>query len=72
MLRGQLKESRPTLATRGRDEWLSLIHIFLLQKDLGVIERGIIEGRRTYGNLLKYLKTTAVSYTHLDVYKRQT
>ncbi len=35
--------------------------IILLQKDLGVIERGIIEGRRTYGNLLKYLKTTVSS-----------
>ncbi len=33
----------------------------LLQKDLGVLERGIIEGRRTYGNLLKYLKTTVSS-----------
>ncbi len=27
--------------------------IILLQKDLGVLERGIIEGRRTYGNLLQ-------------------
>ena len=35
--------------------------IILLQKDLGVLERGIIEGRRTYGNLLKYLKTTVSS-----------
>lgn len=35
--------------------------IILLQKDLGVLERGIVEGRRTYGNLLKYLKTTASS-----------
>lgn len=36
-------------------------NIILLQKDLGVLERGIIEGRRTYGNLLKYLKTTVSS-----------
>lgn len=35
--------------------------IILLQKDLGVLEHGIIEGRRTYGNLLKYLKTTVSS-----------
>lgn len=35
--------------------------IILLQKDLGMLERGIIEGRRTYGNLLKYLKTTVSS-----------
>lgn len=35
--------------------------IILLQKDLDVLERGIIEGRRTYGNLLKYLKTTVSS-----------
>ena len=35
--------------------------IILLQKDLGVLERGAIEGRRTYGNLLKYLKTTVSS-----------
>ena len=35
--------------------------IILLQKDLGVLERGIIEGRRPYGNLLKYLKTTVSS-----------
>ena len=34
--------------------------IILLQKDLGVLERSI-EGRRTYGNLLKYLKTTVSS-----------
>lgn len=26
-----------------------------------MLERGIIEGRRTYGNLLKYLKTTVSS-----------
>ena len=35
--------------------------IILLQKDLGVLECGIIEGRRPYGNLLKYLKTTVSS-----------
>ena len=35
--------------------------IILLQKDLGMLERGAIEGRRTYGNLLKYLKTTVSS-----------
>ena len=35
--------------------------IILLQKGLDVLERGIIEGRRTYGNLLKYLKITVSS-----------
>ena len=32
-----------------------------LTEDRIVLERGIIEGRRTYGNLLKYLKTTVSS-----------
>ena len=35
--------------------------IILLEKDLGVLERGIVEGRRTYGNLIKYIKTTVSS-----------
>lgn len=35
--------------------------IILLQKDLTVLDTGIIEGRRTYGNLIKYIKMTASS-----------
>lgn len=35
--------------------------IILLKKDLTVLAHGIIEGRRTYGNTIKYIKTTASS-----------
>jgi Mg2+-importing ATPase len=35
--------------------------IILLQKDLMVLDTGIREGRRTYGNLIKYIKMTASS-----------
>ncbi|WP_090633121.1 magnesium-translocating P-type ATPase [Neobacillus massiliamazoniensis] len=35
--------------------------IILLEKSLGVLERGIIEGRTTFGNILKYIKMTASS-----------
>ena len=35
--------------------------IILLQKDLMVLDKGIIEGRRTYGNMIKYIKMTASS-----------
>lgn len=35
--------------------------IILLQKDLMVLEQGIIEGRRTFGNIIKYIKMTASS-----------
>ncbi len=35
--------------------------IILLQKDLLVLERGIEEGRTTYGNTIKYVKATASS-----------
>jgi Mg2+-importing ATPase len=35
--------------------------IILLKKDLMVLERGIVEGRRTYGNMIKYIKMTASS-----------
>ena len=30
--------------------------IILLQKDLGVLEDGVVEGRRTFGNIVKYIK----------------
>ena len=35
--------------------------VVLLQKDLGVLEQGILEGRKTFTNMLKYIKITAVS-----------
>ena len=35
--------------------------IVLLEKDLMVLEEGIIEGRKTYANLIKYIKMTASS-----------
>lgn len=35
--------------------------IVLLEKDLMVLEEGIIEGRKTYANMLKYIKMTASS-----------
>ena len=35
--------------------------IILLQKDLMVLEQGIIEGRKTYANMIKYIKMTASS-----------
>ncbi len=35
--------------------------VILLEKDLMVLERGIIEGRRTYANMIKYIKMTASS-----------
>ena len=35
--------------------------IILLQKDLLVLEHGVEEGRRTYGNTIKYIKATASS-----------
>ncbi len=36
-------------------------HVILLEKDLMVLEQGIIEGRRTYANMIKYIKMTASS-----------
>ena len=35
--------------------------ILLLEKDLNVLEKGIIEGRRVFGNINKYIKITASS-----------
>ncbi|ATZ16087.1 Mg2+-importing ATPase [Entomoplasma freundtii] len=35
--------------------------IILLEKNLGVLERGIIEGRTVFGNILKYMKITIAS-----------
>ncbi|MGC0417090.1 magnesium-translocating P-type ATPase [Embleya sp. AB8] len=35
--------------------------IILLEKDLTVLEQGVLEGRRTFGNIMKYIKMTASS-----------
>ncbi len=35
--------------------------IILLEKDLNVLENGVVEGRRTFGNMIKYIKMTASS-----------
>ncbi len=35
--------------------------IIMLEKDLMVLERGIVEGRKTYANMIKYIKMTASS-----------
>lgn len=35
--------------------------VILLEKDLMVLENGIIEGRKTYANIIKYIKLTASS-----------
>jgi len=40
--------------------------VILLEKDLNVLEEGVIEGRRTFGNLLKYIKM-AVSFNFGEV-----
>lgn len=35
--------------------------IILLEKDLMVLEQGVVEGRKTFGNITKYIKMTASS-----------
>lgn len=35
--------------------------IILLEKDLMVLERGVVEGRKTFANIIKYIKMTASS-----------
>ncbi len=35
--------------------------IILLDKDLNVLKNGVIEGRKTFGNIIKYIKMTASS-----------
>ena len=35
--------------------------IILLEKDLLVLESGVLEGRKTFGNIIKYIKMTASS-----------
>jgi len=36
-------------------------NIILLEKDLMILEEGVIEGRKIYGNIVKYIKMTASS-----------
>ena len=36
-------------------------NIILMEKDLMVLEQGVIEGRKIYGNIIKYVKITASS-----------
>nr|WP_228414944.1 magnesium-translocating P-type ATPase [Vagococcus penaei] len=35
--------------------------VILLEKDLMILERGILSGRKTFGNIMKYVKMTASS-----------
>lgn len=35
--------------------------VVLLEKDLTVLEQGVVEGRKTYANMIKYIKMTASS-----------
>lgn len=35
--------------------------VVLLEKDLTVLEKGVVEGRKTYANMIKYIKMTASS-----------
>jgi len=35
--------------------------VILLEKDLMVLEKGLLEGRKTYANMIKYIKMTASS-----------
>lgn len=35
--------------------------VILLEKDLMILERGIVSGRETFGNIMKYIKATASS-----------
>jgi len=36
-------------------------HVILLEKDLMVLGKGVVQGRKTYANLIKYIKMTASS-----------
>ncbi|MCQ4503435.1 cation transporting ATPase C-terminal domain-containing protein, partial [Vibrio parahaemolyticus] len=35
--------------------------VILLEKDLTILERGLLSGRETFGNIMKYIKATASS-----------
>ncbi|HJG23880.1 magnesium-translocating P-type ATPase [Enterococcus durans] len=35
--------------------------VILLEKDLTILEKGLLSGRETFGNIMKYIKTTASS-----------
>ena len=56
--------ARPTWASRWTRRWTPprmLQTWCCCKKDLGVLEEGILEGRRTFTNMLKYIKITASS-----------
>lgn len=36
-------------------------HVVMLEKDLMVLKDGVLEGRKTYGNMVKYIKMTSSS-----------
>ncbi|MDD3261078.1 MAG: magnesium-translocating P-type ATPase [Oscillospiraceae bacterium] len=36
-------------------------HVILLEKDLMILKQGILEGRKTYGNMIKYIKMSSSS-----------
>jgi Mg2+-importing ATPase len=59
---GALKESDVGISVDGGvDIAKEFADIILLEKDLMVLEQGIIEGRKTFANILKYIKMTASS-----------
>lgn len=39
----------------------SIADVVLVQKDLSILEQGVLEGRKTFANMLKYIKITASS-----------
>ena len=59
-----IKERVGHLTTRGRPMATTLRRVFVARADLGCAIRARARGRRLNG-------LRAVSYTHLDVYKRQ-
>ena len=45
--------------------------VVLLQKDLNVLEQGVLEGRKTFTNMLKYIKIIGRKYFLLSIRKKQ-
>ncbi|MCL1944628.1 MAG: magnesium-translocating P-type ATPase [Firmicutes bacterium] len=59
---GALKEADVGISVDGGvDIAKEFADIILLEKDLMVLEQGIIEGRKTFANIVKYIKMTASS-----------
>ena len=59
---GALKEADVGISVDGGvDIAKEFADIILLEKDLMVLEQGIIEGRKTFANIIKYIKMTASS-----------